>query len=1012
MPQPFQQLNQTGFILVIGLLLAACLPPPKPPNEPTTGQQFTPKPPNGPTTGQQSTPTGVSPGGSQTCPLATQARRGVSRVAPILRLETEMHTAMITRADVDAAERYLVTASHDKTVRVWSLAEGRLLRVLRPPIGDGDEGKVHAVAISPDGQKVAVGGNIGKPGQDNKFIYLFNRATGELCQRLTGLPSEISYLSYSPNGRYLVASLKQGGIRIYRTSDYSLHAKDTDYGGISYWADFDTQGRLVTSCYDGYIRLYDNQFQLLTKSKTPDGRQPYAVRFSPTGEKIAVGFQDTAHISVLSGTDLKLLYRPKTPGMKNVNLSIVAWSQTGQWLYAGGTYWNGKNRLIWRWAKAGQGRSEAWPASSNTLMDIHALRDGSIIFTAADPAFGRLNANGQKRFERQANMADFRGIFKKEGLLLSNNSRIVRFSYEFMGERPAYFLLDERLLSAKLSKGLQRLPTLTPPRTQALGLNVTDWENRTTPKLNGSAILLKPNEMARSLAITPDGQHALLGADWSLRLFDKQGQQQWEIPVPGTVWGVNIAETGKIAVAALADGTLRWYRLSDGQELLALFPHSDDKRWILWTPQGDYAASPGAEQLMGWHIDNGLKQAADFFPAARFRDNYYRPDVIAKVLDTLNPDEARRLANEEAERPQPQPLQQQLPPVVTLLSPQDGATFSDSNIKLRYRLRSPSDKPITDIKVLIDGRPLKEVRGLERLDIQQSVNESEQSLQITVPQRDVEVGLIAENEFAASEPATVQLRWQGQQPTEFVIKPKLYLLAIGVSDYQNNRLDLSYADKDAQDLSQLLKAQKGLYREVSVKLLTSASKGDILDGLDWIERETTQHDVAIVFFAGHGVNDNKGRYYFLPREVDTERLKRTGIAYYEVRETVSTLAGKALFFVDTCHSGNVMGARRGVGDVDQIANDLAAAENGVVVFASSTGKQFSQENARWQNGAFTEALLEGLSGKADYTKDGAISINELDLYLSERVKKLTDGAQTPTTTKPKTIPDFPIVWAR
>ena len=30
------------------------------------------------------------------------------------------------------------------------------------------------------------------------------------------------------------------------------------------------------------------------------------------------------------------------------------------------------------------------------------------------------------------------------------------------------------------------------------------------------------------------------------------------------------------------------------------------------------------------------------------------------------------------------------------------------------------------------------------------------------------------------------------------------------------------------------------------------------------------------------------------------------------------------------------------------------------------------------------------------------------LHLSERVKELTRGQQTPTTAKPKTVPDFPI----
>ena len=74
---------------------------------------------------------------------------GVSTV-PMLRIETGMHIAKIIRIGIDAAEHYLVTASKDKTVRVWGLERGELLRVLRPPICEGNEGKIYAVAISPD----------------------------------------------------------------------------------------------------------------------------------------------------------------------------------------------------------------------------------------------------------------------------------------------------------------------------------------------------------------------------------------------------------------------------------------------------------------------------------------------------------------------------------------------------------------------------------------------------------------------------------------------------------------------------------------------------------------------------------------------------------------------------------------------------------------------------------------------------------------------------------------------
>jgi hypothetical protein len=107
-----------------------------------------------------------------------------------------------------------------------------------------------------------------------------------------------------------------------------------------------------------------------------------------------------------------------------------------------------------------------------------------------------------------------------------------------------------------------------------------------------------------------------------------------------------------------------------------------------------------------------------------------------------------------------------------------------------------------------------------------------------------------------------------------------------------------------------------------------------------------------------------------------------------------------------------MGARRGAADINAVVNELASAENGAVVFASSTGRQYSLEDKSWGNGAFTKALVEGIGGRADYHDKGKITINMLDLYLSERVKELTGGKQTPTTTKPQTIPDFPIAVKR
>jgi WD40 repeat protein len=917
-----------------------------------------------------------------------------------------MHTAMIRRIAIDATGHYLVTGSDDKTARVWSLPDGNLLRILRPPLGEGNEGKIYAVALSPDGKTVAVGGWTGTDcDKNNCSIYLFNRTTGDLQQRLTGLPNVILHLAYSTEGRYLVASLFGGeGIRIYESPSYTQVAKDTDYGDNSLWAEFDSQGRLVTSCDDGFIRLYDNNFKLLAKQTAPGGQQPYAVRFSPKGDRIAVGFADSTQVNVLSGQDLKVLYRPSTQGVDNGNLMSVAWLTDGskqvRGLVAGGTYDDGTGmRPILHWSNAGQGVHSQWASGAfNTIMDLRVLPNGNLVFGAGDPMFGVLSAQGNQQVSpRMAETADFRWIFKGSFRLSATGDQI-QFGYELGGLQPTLFSIPTRTLMppAVSEDNLS-------PRTTAPGLTITDWDSTTAPKLNGKPLSLTQYERSRSLAIAPDGQQFLLGTEWYLRLFDKQGQQQWEVPVPGAAWGVNIAGNGKVAVAALADGTIRWYRLQDGQELLALFPHPDKKRWILWTPQGYYDASAGAEELIIWHVNRGPDKAADFYPVGQFRQDYYRPDILAKVLETLDVKEAVRLANLENNRKAQQlAIQSQLPPVVTLLFPETGTIFFSPKIDFRYQLRHPTNEPVTMLKVLQDGRPLP-VTTTPAMTLN-----TEQTIAIPLPQRDVQISLIAENQFGASTPATVQLRWTNPSST---IKPKLYVLAVGVSQYDDTSIkSLNYADKDAKDFVNLWQHQGGkLYREVTVNPLINVTRKEILKGLQWIEREVTQLDVGMVFFSGHGETADNGRYYFLPRDAKADDLRTTAIPALEIQETVSRLAGKALFFIDSCHAGSVMGKKGNTtANLDQLANDLASAENGVVVFTASTGKQLSQEDAVWENGAFTEALIEGLSGKADTNQDGAIGINELNYYLTERVKKLTDGKQSPMTTMPKTIQDFPV----
>jgi WD40 repeat protein len=144
---------------------------------------------------------------------------------PIPRLEAGMHTAPIWRLSIDDQERFLITASKDKTARVWDLASGelKLLKILRVPLGGHPyEGQLFSVAISPNGEKVAVAGYTGKKvpykKTGNFHIYIFDRASGDLEKTISDLPIDISHLTFSRDGQYLAASLMgRWGLRVYRS---------------------------------------------------------------------------------------------------------------------------------------------------------------------------------------------------------------------------------------------------------------------------------------------------------------------------------------------------------------------------------------------------------------------------------------------------------------------------------------------------------------------------------------------------------------------------------------------------------------------------------------------------------------------------------------------------------------------------------------------------------------------------------------------------------------------------
>lgn len=922
---------------------------------------------------------------------------------PILRLENGMNNSTGRRISIDANGKYLLTCGDDKTARLFDAATGQLLNTLRIPIGGTDEGKIFACALSPNGTYAVLAGWTGYEWDGTHSIYVVHTQTGRIIKRITRLPSTMNDLEFSPDGQWLAAA-SGSGVRIFDTRSWSETKKLEGYGGDVYNVAFDKNNRLATVCYDGKLRLYNNSFELIAVKDNLAGKLPYSVAFNPSGSLLAVGFSRDENVEVRSGSDLSLLYQPIITGTdKAGNVNKLSFSSDGTSLYGGGSYAKVEDGdwkyVLRKWNDAGKQDYTDVRLLQNSVMDIKPLPNGSMAVIGSYPDVAVIAESGKIIWYHAADNNDF-AAREKAHLRINNSGTAIGFTP--VHQQPLSFDIASRSL-------VQEESVYPSPTDKNAGTEVTEWGSY-NPLVNTHKISLLDYETGYSTDVNSDGKEFILGTSWDIYKLDLFAKQLWKTATPDAAFAVNISGNDKTVVAALGDGTIRWYSMADGAELLAFYLSSDKKRWVLFTPSGYYDASPGAEDMLGWHINNGPAESPSFYPVSRFRSTFYRPDIIDAVLETYSEAKAIMLANSRSNKQAvaQTDIKEKLPPVVTITNPLSGSTVGSGSVTVSYALTTPENAPVKNIKVLINGRPVAVERGVKLLP------SNSYTLNLTVPPNDCTITLLAENDNGVSPEANLHLKYKAPERVqdEFIKKPKLYVLTIGISGYQNADLKLGYAAADANGFAAaLVKLKGGLYGDVVVKSLIdqNATKDNILDGLEWIQRQTSQQDVAMIFYAGHGVNDNNGIFYMLPVGADVSRLRSTGLNFEELRQTVSNIAGKVVVFIDACHSGNVMGSgRRGVTDINALVNELSSTQNGAITFTSSTGKEYSLEDPSWQHGAFTKALLEGLSGKAAIPGKNKITVKSLDAYVSERVKELTQGKQHPTSVIPPNVPDFPI----
>jgi len=931
---------------------------------------------------------------------------------PILQIEAGMHTASIGRIGADAGCSVVATGSEDKTVRLWRVADGKLLKVMHPPTGAGYDGRIYAVAMSPDGQWVAAGGFSRTPG--HHFVYVFQTATGAMVKSFGPFPQIVQHLAISPNGQFLAATLRGGqGLRVWRHAEsdltsWQMVAEDREYGGKdSTGAVFDREGALYTVGYDRKIRRYAPGFDKRVESLITVGLEPHSVSAHPAGGLIAVGYDQGGRVDVYETSPLRPSFAAEVGPEGSGALNSVAWSGDGGQLFAAGSHVVEKSVVVKVWGDRGKGTARNIRGPRDAVMHLFPCA-GGVAVAAADPAFGLVRSDGSRPLWHESVGPDMRGKLKGN-FTVSDDGLRVRFGLQEGGQEPVLLEMPAGALTAS-----ERNPDdLYPPDEK--DLPISNWQSTENPRLNGNVLELAPHEHSRSVAADRAG--FVLGGDYYIRRYTNDGVRRWEVQAPGAVWGVNVARQRNLVVAACGDGTLRWYRLQDGALLLSVFINRADRRWIAWTPSGYFTTSVGAEDLIGWTVNRTWSEAADFFAAAQFRQTFYRPDIVEEVLthakvfteSTISFDAldvvviAANLAPTISELVLPR-----LPPVVRIVSPGERSVVQSNDITVTYVARSPSGMPIKKISLYVDGNPVSTATG-DDLANPGPDKEFVGRLKGKIPSRDVSISLVAETDEAASAPAISRLLWWKPEQDTTTIKPNLYAVLIGVGAYDDASLKLQSPPNDVDDFELLLNQQKGkaFGNITTVKLKDReqepATKQNIIDKLIWLKNQVqAPEDLAMVYFSGHGKNLPGGSGSFLlPVDFDGEPL-RTGISKAVLSEILKQINGGLILFVDACYAAN------GLDTVDFLNETSSWTKVRVITYASSNRTETSLTKGR--NSFFTSALVDAFGGNAPH-RGTTLRTDELGLWLTASVPRLAaPGKQTPQMTKSASWQHLPIAY--
>jgi hypothetical protein len=191
-------------------------------------------------------------------------------------MKLEGHKHWVSSAVFSSDGQNVVTASWDKTIRVWNTETGASKIIAQ------SRGRLLSVNLSPDGTRIVSGCWDG-------YAYVWN-FDGHLLATLDGHRGRVNYAAFSPDGLRIVTASDDYTARVWTTDGKPLFSMNGHTDGVKS-AVYSPDGKTILTCgFDGTAKIWDSASGqvLRTIDGTQEGQTDLTfASFSPDGKHVA-----------------------------------------------------------------------------------------------------------------------------------------------------------------------------------------------------------------------------------------------------------------------------------------------------------------------------------------------------------------------------------------------------------------------------------------------------------------------------------------------------------------------------------------------------------------------------------------------------------------------------------------------------------------------------------------------------------------------------------------------------